>query len=353
MNFSTIELSQYKLYFKRQRCGHPGDLSSFNVLLCKRVKLKTHRMDNCTSTLNCTSELKSAGFAVFCILMSLVIASAILLDALTIAGLLLQSAMPRLLKVLLLNLLTASIISGIVWGVINLYGIVLVLSEISDPFDPICRVGIFLYATSSVLRMFTVATFSVAVFLVVKYGPRPMKSRSIAALVIGLWCGATCLDIHILIPYIVASQYVGGVACFPHTDEQVIRQLRYTFTAIWCTFGGLIPLAVCTAVPIICLCYIRYHTGSDNDVYKKAMAKLALFLMIGSLINILGQAVTGVITHFSQSQAVYVTYTLIVLSLLPTPIAIIIFLKPVRDALKTTIINKIGKGNLASGISSK
>ena len=310
-------------------------------------------MDNCTSTLNCTSELKSAGFAVFCILMSLVIASAILLDVLTIAGLLLQSAMPRLLKVLLLNLLTASIISGIVWGVINLYGIVLVLSEISDPFDPICRVGIFLYATSSVLRMFTVATFSVAVFLVVKYGPRPMKSRSIAALVIGLWCGATCLDIHILIPYVWASQYVGGVACFPHTDEQVIRQLRYTFTAIWCTFGGLIPLAVCTAVPIICLCYIRYHTGSDNDVYKKAMAKLALFLMIGSLINILGQAVPGVITHFSQSQAVYVTYTLVVLSLLPTPIAILIFLKPVRDALKTTIINKIGKGNLASGIFSK
>ena len=96
-----------------------------------------------------------------------------------------------------------------------------------------------------------------------------MKSRSIAALVVGLWCGATCLDIHILIPYVYASQYVGGVACFPHTnDEQVIRQLQYTFTAIRCTFGGLIPLAVSIAVPIICLCYIRYPTISDNDVYK-------------------------------------------------------------------------------------
>ena len=102
-------------------------------------------MDNCTSTLNCTSELKSAGFAVFCILTSLVIASAILLDVLTIAGLLLQSAVPRLLKVLLLNLLTASIMSGIVWGLINLAGSVLALSEIPDPFDPICRVGISLW----------------------------------------------------------------------------------------------------------------------------------------------------------------------------------------------------------------
>ena len=61
------------------------------------------------------------------------------------------------------------------------------------------------------------------------------------------------------------------------------------------------------------------------------MAKLALFLMIGSLINILGEAVPGVVTHFSQSQAVHVTYALIVLSLLPTPIAILIFLEPFSD----------------------
>ena len=174
------------------------------------------------STMNCTrsSELKTAGFAVFCILMSLVAVSAIFLDALTMAGLFLQSTVPRLLKVLLLNLLTASIISGVVCGVLfTLAGSVLALSEVSDPFNPICRVSIFVYATSSVLRMFTVATFSVAVFLVVKYGVKPVKDRVTAAAVIGLWCSAICLDIHILIPYVYSSQYAGGAACFPHTDE--------------------------------------------------------------------------------------------------------------------------------------
>ena len=102
---------------------------------------------------------------------------------------------------------------------------------------------------------------------------------------------------------------------------------------------------MCIAVPIICLCYIRCHTNIDDNVYKKAMAKLALFLMIGSLINILGQAVPGVISHFTQSQAVYITYTLIVLSLLPTPIVILIYLKPVRDALKAAIKSKTGSHN--------
>ena len=61
------------------------------------------------------------------------------------------------------------------------------------------------------------------------------------------------------------------------------------------------------------------------------MAKLALFLMIGSLINIMGQAVPGVVMHSSQSQAVYVTYALIVFSLLSTLIIILIFLKPFSD----------------------
>ena len=311
-------------------------------------------MDNCTSTLNCTSELKTANFAIVCILMSLVAAFAIFLDVLTMAGLLLQSAVPRLLKVLLLNLLTASIISGIVWGIIvNLASSILALSKISDPFNPFCRVSIFLYATSSVLRMFTVATFSVAVLLVVRFGAKCIKDKAIAAVVIGLWCGATCLDIHIFIPYVYATQYVGGAACFPHIDEQVLPQLRYTFTAIWCTFGGVIPLAVYIAVPIICLCYIRCHTITDNDVYNKAVAKLALFLMIGSLMNILGQTVPGAITHFSQSQVIYISYTLVVLALLPMPIAVLIFLKPVRDALKIAINNKIGRGNLTSGSSSR
>ena len=64
------------------------------------------------------------------------------------------------------------------------------------------------------------------------------------------------------------------------------------------------------------------------------LAKFALFLVSGGFINLLGQAVVTAIAYSSSTLAVYMTITIATISLLPTPILIIAYLKPVRKRMR-------------------
>ena len=126
-----------------------------------------------------------------------------------------------------------------------------------------------------------------------------------------LWSGAILLHTHILVPPIYAVQYVDGVACLPRiVDANIIKPVRYTFTAIWILLGGVTPLVVSIVVLILILCYIRRNHVTQSNGYNKGIAKFALFLVSGNLINLFGQAVVTAIVYSSDAPAVYLSYSI-------------------------------------------
>ena len=76
------------------------------------------------------------------------------------------------------------------------------------------------------------------------------------------------------------SLHVQGVACFLDYNDIICMQACHTFIAIWITAGGLIPMTVNIAMPIICLCYIKKNTATEETQYRKGMAKFSLFLVL-------------------------------------------------------------------------
>ena len=70
-------------------------------------------------------------------------------------------------------------------------------------------------------------------------------------------------------------------------------QACHTFIAIWITAGGLIPMTVNIAMPIICLCYIKKNTVTEETQYRKGMAKFSLFLVLGGAIILLANLFQG------------------------------------------------------------
>ena len=143
---------------------------------------------------------------------------------------------------------------------------------------------------------------------------------------------------HPLVPPIFAVQYYDGVACFPRTlDADIIKEVRYVFTAIWVIFGGLTPLTISIVVPIVVLCYVRRNTIAEGSSYNKGIAKLTLFLVAGNLINLVGQTVVTLIGYVSEPPGVYLSYSAGMISLIPTPIMILIFMKPVRAQVTKVI----------------
>ena len=130
------------------------------------------------------------------------------------------------------------------------------------------------------------------------------------------------------------AQFVQGVACFPDGNNTHYIQAHHTFFANWVTAGGLIPITVSVAVPIICLYYIKKNIVTEDAQYRKGMAKFSLFLVIGGAINIAGQLLPGTISYYKEAPGLYCTYGIAAVSLLPTPIIIIAYLKPVQEQFK-------------------
>ena len=120
-----------------------------------------------------------------------------------------------------------------------------------------------------------------------------------------------------------------SMACFPRTlDANIIVQIRYVFIAIWVIFGGLTPLTISIVVPIVVLYYVRHNTIVAESIYNKGIAKFTLFLIAGNLINLVGQAVVAFIVYVPEPSGVYLSYSAGLISLISTPIMILIFVKP-------------------------
>ncbi len=297
-------------------------------------------MDNCTlveTHCNATAphtelSLKTSFFAgyAFCMLVLLIAVGGLVL--LTAVAVSLASPVPKIIRVFLVNLLAAGLIVATICIAILVTAITLVLSDIGEPARILCALQLWVFGAGSVARLLSLAAFSIVVLRIVRFGKMAMKGVYIALILAFLWIAAMLLNIQIALPIVYAVQFVDGVACFPHYGE-IHKAPRYIFVGTSIVFGGLTPLTISTVVPLVCLCYIKRHSITEGAYYKRAMAKFALFLVAGNLINFLGQTVPGIIAFFADAARVYAAYTVTVVSLLPTPIFVIIFLKPVRKKL--------------------
>ena len=293
---------------------------------------------NCSGNLtNCMENeyfLRNTSFLVYsCVFIAFLIGIGLFV-LLTCFSLNSASAMPLSIRIYLSNLLVAGFLVSSVCILFLASCIFLALSDTpkEDLFIPFCSVALWVFGTGAVARLWNLAAFSVVVYLIIRCGPKSAfisKAKFVVPTVATLWVGSAIVNIHIPLPYVYSVQYAGGAACFPYYDDIPVIP-RYAFTASWMIFGGIAPLAVSIVMPGICLYYVKHNSVSQNTAYNKSMARFTLFLVVSSVINISGQTIPGVVAFFAQEIGIYLTYSLVVLSLLPTPLLIVIFLKPVR-----------------------
>ena len=162
------------------------------------------------------------------------------------------------------------------------------------------------------------------------------------------------LRLYLLFPNVYKVQFIHSVACFPeYNHTNIVVPLHYTFAVTWIVhvFGGLMPLTVSIIVPIVCLCYIRRNIVTEGTEYRKGMAKFSLFLIVGGSINFFGQVFPSLMTLYSAGPGLYLIYGSAVISLLPTPIIIVAFLKPVREQfLRFLLCGQLSKRRINSRV---
>ena len=292
-------------------------------------------MENCTNCSVNDPNKGGPGFGAVLILALLLFVTAIVLNVTIITSLCVAHSVIKLMRIFLINLLVAGVLLALVGIGFILSGLILNFTSLPPPDLGFCSFLVWGYGVGAISRLYSLAGFSIVVLLIVRYNKKEMKTLHIVIFLALIWCVSILLNTPILVPPIYAVQYYDGVVCFPRTsDADIIEEVRYVFTAILVIFGGLVPLTISIVVPIVVLYYVRRDTIAKGSSYNKGIAKFTLFLVAGNLINIVSHLLIAYVVLFLDAS---LPYLLVALSLIPTPIMILIFMKPVRARMTKVI----------------
>ena len=296
-------------------------------------------MDNITDNGTMMQGFLSPGayLAYSSILLFVIMIPPAILNSIILVSLLLQSSLLPTVRLVLGALTVAGLLNAIGLIMQRLGGIIVSSTQDPNPNLEVCRFILWIIGVGAACRLTFMAIYSVSVLVIVIAKPKYAKpivfvvAFAAAFLVI---CAVCALQFS---PVIDAT-YAYGVSCVPLS----VGAPTITFFVFYIIVFAIVPMCVTVVMPIIVVCYIKRNTITDDVKIKKAMARFALFLLIGNVINFIGiilPAVYAAQRTASSSTAngsvvEYLPYAFMSLSLLPSPILMLIFFKAVRDGIR-------------------
>ena len=308
-------------------------------------------MDNLTSNFtnytDVTPTLDVSGVIAFNVLMIIgcIVPAAVLYTSLLVA-LATDKGTPRQIRFILVNFLLAGIVLLILLTFEHLTALVLVTTDHPLPPVDLCSTVLWALFSACALRMTLTATFSIVVFIMIVKGIKAIKWIALIISVAILWI--LCF-FSLTIPLLALpgnNAYVDGVACLPVGEKDSTDDI---FAGLYVLIFGLVPLLFSIVMPIITLVYILKHTTTESSSmpFLKAMARLSLLFILGGLMNFAGQVFPVLISVgvFSSSNksipgvtVSYVFLTFFSMSLWPSPILILVYVKSLHAQIKKMLL---------------
>ena len=279
------------------------------------------------------SPLSGPGFLVFNVVMLLaVVLPVIAANTVLLVALVLESSTVKVVRLVLGSMLVSCLLAALGLAMYHISGIILNRSPVRNPPAVPCTITLFLIDFGGAARLEFVALFAVVVYIV-KSGRDTKKNTFIAVLVAvaTLWVFAFLGNSPLLSQDTFSTGYGGPSCSLAGTGEH-----SYIIIGLFAFFFGLVPLCVTIIVLAITACFIKYHSFTDIQA-KTAMVKFAFFLLFGNIVYWLGLFVPAIIAIYptidSAEGRIYTAYTLLNSALIPTPILILIYFKPIRKKL--------------------
>ena len=197
------------------------------------------------------------------------------------------------------------------------------------------------------------ATFAITVYVLVRHGPAKLHFRLSLPAGILLWFFAIILNTALFSSDVLEITFHDGTVCAPHGKNVTTPVYTFTYIIVY----GLSSFTLGVIFPILSINHIRKHTISGDTQVLKRMIKFAIFLLVGNSMNFIGISIPILFATFAPSGDEYYTLVsafnyaegiFIMLSLIPTPIILLIFFKPVRHRLKKIVCFQCVKGKWPS-----
>ena len=236
------------------------------------------------------------------------------------------------------NILIANFMAGL--GVLLITLTVSIVTRARHlPFaDGPCRLFLVLISVGGTIRPMMMAAFAVVVCIIIMKSISAVKFKFLFICLLAMWLVCVAFSSTIFSPSILRVLTLEDTDCVPRSGPY---GLIYSIPVFLCFL--FIPFALTVAVLIATFWYVRFNTLRDNNKARlRPLLKFAAFLLLGNFLSAMGQAVPVINAHIktdSETTDLVLTFNrsaglIILLSIVPTPIFVLVYFKPVRDLLK-------------------
>ena len=241
---------------------------------------------------------------------------------------------PVMIKFILAHFLLVGLVMMLLLTLEHLTALMLVTTDLPLPSLDFCSTILWALFGAGALRLTLTASFSIVVFIMIVKGMKAINRIALIVSFIALWI--VCF-FSLNIPLLVLphnNAYVVDAACLPVGRKANMDEV---FVAMYIFVFGATPLFISILMPIVTSVYLfKRKTTNSTNAFLKAMTKLSILLIFGGLMNFFGIVFPAVITKVAFSlpntplpgeNVYYITLTLFDLSLWPTPILILLYVK--------------------------
>ena len=252
------------------------------------------------------------------------------------ASIVIERTIPGTLRLILVNIVLAGQLTIV--GMLMVFMVPVVLSVRSDlqPSELACRFIAVTLTTGGAARLLFMATLTVTVYVIVKRGKKKLIFWRTIAAAIALWIFAISLCLSILSDEVVDVTFLTFSTCSYHGSGPWAYVGAFGYVILY----GLTSFIITLIFSIITLLYLRKETVIDNGRGMKRVALFGLSLLVGNVFNSLGQSIPLIVGAFQplgdrdyseQDRTLsLVEGVLLLMSLIPTPILILVFFQKVR-----------------------
>ena len=294
---------------------------------------------------NGTGQEDPVGFGYYSLFISIFfIAPATIINILLLVSIVTAKTIPVTIRLVLANIVAASLllIAGTFGHTMNT--VFLSGFQYLPQSETVCRMAVILLVCGSSARLLHMTTYATVLYLLVRHGRKRVKFTPAAVATVLMWLLATVPHLVLGAPPVLGIIFLEGTDCF-HIGVGTVTYV-YAFSCL--TFYGGGSFSISTVMAVMSLRYIRKNTITKDTKLFKAMLKFSMFLLFGNTVNVIGIMVPFTIAAFyplypeDHSASItrilhYVEGVVILLSLLPTPIFMLVYIRPVQQRLKRII----------------
>ena len=265
-------------------------------------------------------------------------------NTLLIVAIAVEKSIVGTLRLVLVNIVTAGQV--VIVGLIAIFSSTFVITGCwcpeLRPSDFGCRLMYWVIASGGAARLMYMTTFAISVYVLVRFGAKKMKIWVAIVAVVCVWVAVLLPNTAIFSPDVVLINFHDNNTCAAHGTGYKAFIYAFGYTTVY----GLLGFTVSVVCPIVTVWFIRHNTISGDLSLVKAMLKFAVFLILGNIINFVGQTTPLLFAAFApagkdwytlEKAFGYVEGVFVLLSLVPTPLLILIYFKPVRKRIKRTL----------------